>query len=65
LFAVIRKDGQVDAIEIIRGIDQRLDRSAADALAKWHFEPARRGGIPVDVDAVFEVPFRLAPRFEK
>jgi len=65
LFAVIRKDGQVDAIEIIRGIDQRLDRSAADALAKWHFEPAKRGGIPVDVDAVFEVPFRLAPRLEK
>jgi TonB family protein len=65
LFAVIRKDGQVDAIEIIRGIDQRLDRSAAEALAKWQFEPAKRGGIPVDVDAVFEVPFRLAPRSEQ
>jgi TonB family protein len=65
LFAVIRKDGQVDSIEIIRGIDQRLDRSAADALAKWQFEPAKRAGIPVDVDAVFEVPFRLAPLSEK
>jgi len=65
LFAVIRKDGQVDNIEVIRGIDQRLDHSAADALAKWQFEPARRGGVPVDVDAVFEVPFRLAPRSEK
>jgi TonB family protein len=62
LFAVIRKDGQVDAIEIIRGIDSRLDRSAAEALAKWQFAPAKRDGIPVDVDAVFEVPFRLAPR---
>ncbi|MGO9012048.1 MAG: TonB family protein [Bryobacteraceae bacterium] len=65
LFAVIRKDGHVDAIEIIRGVDQRLDRSAADALAKWQFEPAKRDGMPVDVDAVFEVPFRLAPRSEK
>jgi TonB family protein len=65
LFAVIRKDGQVDAIEIIRGIDRRLDRSAAEALAKWQFEPAKRAGVPVDVDAVFEVPFRLAPRSEK
>ena len=65
LFAVIRKDGQVDAIEIIRGIDQRLDRSAAEALAKWQFEPAKRAGVPVDVDAVFEVPFRLAPRSEQ
>jgi TonB family protein len=65
LFAVIRKNGLVDAIEVIRGIDQRLDRSAAEALAKWQFEPARRGGVPVDVDAVFEVPFRLAPRSEQ
>jgi periplasmic protein TonB len=65
LFAVIRKDGQVDSIEIIRGIDRRLDRSAAEALAQWQFEPAKRAGIPVDVDAVFEVPFRLAPRSEK
>ncbi|MGA2275239.1 MAG: TonB family protein [Bryobacteraceae bacterium] len=65
LFAVIRKDGQVDAIEILRGIDKRLDRSAAEALAKWQFEPAKRAGEPVDVDAVFEVPFRLAPRSER
>jgi len=65
LFAVIRKDGQVDAIEILHGIDSRLDRSAAEALAKWRFEPAKREGVPVDVDAVFEVPFRLAPKSER
>jgi TonB family protein len=59
LFATIRKDGQVDAIEILHGIDSRLDRSAAEALAKWQFEPAKRAGVPVDVDAVFEVPFHL------
>ena len=62
LFAVIRRDGQVDAIEILHGIDGRLDRSAAEALAKWQFEPAKRDGVAVDVDAVFEVPFRLAPK---
>ena len=65
LFAVIRRDGQVDGIEILRGIDNRLDRSAAEALAKWQFEPAKRDGVPVDVDAIFEVPFRLAPLPEK
>jgi len=59
LFAVIGKDGQVGGIEILHGIDSRLDRSAAEALAKWQFEPAKRDGIAVDVDAVFEVPFRL------
>ena len=39
--------------------------TAAEALAKWQFEPALRDGIPMDVDAVFEIPFRLAPRTAK
>jgi periplasmic protein TonB len=62
LGAVIRKDGQVDNVQVLRRLDERLDRSAMEALAKWQFEPATRGGAPVDVDAVFEIPFRLAPK---
>ena len=62
LAAVIGRDGRVDRIELIRGIDNRLDESAVQALGKWLFEPATRDGVPIEVDAVFEVPFRLAPR---
>lgn len=62
LTAVIRKDGTIDDVELLKHLDDRLDRSAEEALAKWRFEPARRDGEPVDVDAVFEIPFRLAPR---
>jgi TonB family protein len=62
LFAVIRRNGYVDSIALIRHLDDRLDRSAQEALAKWEFEPALRNGSPVEVDAVFEIPFRLAPR---
>jgi TonB family protein len=62
LSAVIRKDGTIDGVELLKHLDDRLDRSAEEALAKWRFEPARRDGTPVDVDAVFEIPFRLAPR---
>jgi TonB family protein len=62
LFGVIRKDGHVDSIVLLKGLDTRLDQSSAEALAKWLFEPARRGGAAVDVDAVFEIPFRLAPK---
>ena len=65
LFAVIRKDGRVDSVTLIRHLDDRLDHSAAEALTKWQFEPALRNGVPVDVDAVFEIPFRLAPRSAK
>jgi TonB family protein len=62
LAAVIRKDGHVDEIALIRHLDNRLDRTAEEALAKWEFTPALRNGVPVAVDAVFEIPFRLAPR---
>ncbi|MBZ5624738.1 MAG: TonB family protein [Acidobacteriia bacterium] len=62
LFAVIRRDGHVDSVVLLRHLDVRLDLSAAQALGKWVFEPALRNGVPVDVDAVFEIPFHLAPR---
>jgi len=62
LAAVIRKDGRVDGLKLLRHVDDRLDRSAEEALAKWEFEPAFRAGRAVDVDAVFEIPFTLAPR---
>ena len=62
LFAVIRRDGHVDSVAVLRHLDDRLDLSAREALSKWTFEPALRDGTPVDVDAVFEIPFRLAPR---
>jgi TonB family protein len=62
LFGVIRKDGHVGGITLVRQLDERLDRSAQEALAKWEFVAALRDGVPVDVDALFEIPFHLAPR---
>lgn len=65
LTAVIRKDGTVGAVELSRGLDERLDRTAQEALAKWQFSPAMRNGEPIDVDILVEIPFRLAPRAER
>ena len=65
LLCVIRQTGHVDHVELVRGIDDRLDRSAMEALAKWEFLPASRGGEPVDVDVMVEIPFRLAPRIAR
>jgi TonB family protein len=65
LYGVIRKDGHVDSIALIQHLDVRLDQSAAGALGQWVFEPALRNGRPVEVDAVFEIPFHLAPRTTK
>jgi len=65
LAAIIRKNGHVDTVELLQHLDDRLDRSAEEALAKWEFTPALRDGAPVEIDAVFEIPFHLAPRSPK
>jgi hypothetical protein len=61
LWAVIGKDGHVGEISLLQHLDDRLDRSAHEALGKLLFQPAARNGEPIDVDAVFEIPFNLAP----
>jgi len=62
LWAVIGKDGHLSSVTLLSHLDDRLDRSALEALSKWIFQPAMFNGNPIEVDAVFEVPFRLAPK---
>jgi TonB family protein len=62
LWAVIGKDGHVSEISVLQHLDDRLDQTAQEALGKWQFQPALRNGVAIDVDAVFEVPFKLAPK---
>ncbi|MBZ5696159.1 MAG: TonB family protein [Acidobacteriia bacterium] len=57
LYAIIRKDGSVDSIQVVRGLDPQLDRNAIDALAQWKFRPGTRAGVPVDLEAVVHIPF--------
>ena len=65
LAAVIRRDGHVEHVELLQRLDDRLDLSSEEALAKWEFEPALRNGVAIDVDAVFEIPFHIAPKVPK
>ena len=62
LYAVIRADGTVDSIQLVRGIDPTLDTNAMQALAQWKFRAAEREGVPVDIETVVRIPFRaVAP----
>lgn len=63
--AIIRTDGSVSDVSVLRSVDSRLDRYACDALARWQFEPATRSGAPVDLAVVVMIPFRpvARPRF--
>jgi TonB family protein len=58
LYAIIRKDGSVDSIQLVRGLDPQLDRNAMEALAHWKFRPGTREGKPIDMETVAHIPFR-------
>ena len=57
LYAVIRRDGSVDSIQLVRGIDEQLDANAMEALSQWKFRPAMKQGTPVDLEAIVHIPF--------
>ena len=63
LYAVIHADGSVGGVRVLRGVDDRLDRFATQAVAQWKFQPATKAGVPVDVEATFRIPFRPAVNF--
>ena len=58
LYAIIRKDGSVDSIQLVHSVDPQLDANAMEALAQWKFSPAEKQGQPVDLEAVVHIPFR-------
>ncbi len=59
LYAIIRKDGSVDSIQLVHGIDPVLDKFSMEALARWTFRPASREGQPVELEAVVHIPFQF------
>ena len=53
-------DGTAERVEVLRSSGHALlDRAAAEALARWHFEPARAAGQPVAGTVEIPVTFRL------
>jgi TonB family protein len=59
LYAVIHKDGTVGEVQVLRGLEQRLDENARVALSRWKFRPATKNGSAVDLEAVVQIPFAV------
>jgi len=57
LYGVIRQDGSVDSVQIVRGLDKQLDANAATAFSQWKFQPAMKDGQPVALEAIVHIPF--------
>ena len=59
LEAIIRRDGLVDVVNLVRRLGLGLDESAIEAVKKWRFRPATKNGTPVQVPLRIEVSFNL------
>jgi TonB family protein len=57
LEAIVRADGSVDVLRVVRSLGMGLDESAIDALKQWKFRPGMRDDKPVDVALNIEVNF--------
>ena len=62
LFGIIREDGSVDSVQVVRSLDPVLDKNSMEAFAQWKFTPAHRNGNPVAVEAVVHIPFKSIHR---
>jgi TonB family protein len=56
---VVRRDGSVGDVTVLRGLGAGLDQRAVAAVRQWRFDPARRRGAPVDVIVEVAVEFTL------
>jgi TonB family protein len=56
---VVRRDGTVGDIRLVRGLRGGLNERAVQAVRQWRFAPGRMKGTPVDVIVEVGVEFRL------
>ncbi|MFC2172425.1 TonB family protein [Acidobacteriota bacterium] len=59
LRAVIAKNGDVQSVEVLKGLGYGLDEKAVEALKKWEFNPGTLNGRPVDVIFTLTIHFKL------
>ncbi len=56
---VVRHDGSVGDVRVLKGLDSGLNQKAVEAVKQWRFSPARRLSQPVDVIVEVAVEFKL------
>jgi protein TonB len=60
LAVTISPEGVPAAVDVLRSSGHfMLDRAAQEALWQWRFDPARRGGVPVEERIAIPITFRL------
>jgi TonB family protein len=56
---VITRDGVATSLRVVSGLNSEEDRTAAEAVKQWKFQPGTKAGQPVSVHVTVEVTFHL------
>jgi TonB family protein len=56
---IVRRDGTMDNVEVIKDLGYGLGESVRSAVTRWRFRPATYGGEPIDVYYTVTVNFRM------
>jgi TonB family protein len=56
---IVRRDGTIDNVEVIKDLPYGLGEEARRAVSRWRFRPASYRGEPIDVYYTVTVNFRL------
>ena len=62
LSLVVKADGSVHDVRIVKPAGYGIDETVAACVLKWRFKPGTKDGSPVDVAFQFGYDFRLAPQ---
>jgi TonB family protein len=59
LEGVVQVDRTINRIRVTKGLDDRLDREAIEALGQWRFRPGQKDGQDVRVRISIEMTFSV------
>lgn len=60
LRVVVTPEGRAASVSVVKGSGfKRLDNAARNAVAKYRFTPAKRGGVPIQYTYTFSINFNL------
>ena len=59
VYAIVKADGRVSEVEVLRSAGGDLDRATVDAVKQWRYRPASCGGTAVPEEKVIHIVFEL------
>jgi TonB family protein len=59
LKVIVTMDGNVRDVQVVKALEESLDRQSVTTVSTWRFEPGTKDGKPVAVEINVEVTFNI------